>query len=93
MLLMFLSLQNFFHFRYVVLYMFLVVVLHEAKIIFFVELRMSCILMCFSIKGMQLALVLGTVGVCCLSLVIVNVDCLMLLVFLLHFEELLETNS
>ena len=75
MLLMFLSLQNFFHFRYVVLRMFLVVVLHEAKIIFFVELRMSCILMCCSIKGMQLALVLGTVDVCCLSLVIVNVDC------------------
>ena len=93
MLLMFLSLQNSCHFRYVVLYLFLVVVLHEAKIISFADSGMSCVLMCCSIKGMQLALVLGTVDVCCLSLVIVDVDCWMLLVFLLYFEESLGTNS
>ena len=75
MLLMFFSLQNSCHFRYVVLYLFLVVVLHEAKIISFADSGMSCVLMCCSIKGMQLALVLGTVDVCCLSLVIVDVDC------------------
>ena len=74
MLLMFLSLQNSYHFRYVVLYLFLGVVLHEAKIISFADSGMSYVLMCCLIKGMQLALVLGTVDVCCLSLVIVDVD-------------------
>ena len=93
MLLMFLSLQSSCHFQYVVLYLFLVVVLHKVKIISFAESGMSCVLMRCSIKGMQLALVLGTVDICCLSLVIVDVDCWMLLVFLLHFEESLGTNS
>ena len=93
MLLMFLSLQNSCQFWYVVLYLFLVVILHEAKIIPFTDSSMSCVLMCCSIKRMQIALVFGTVDVCCLSLVIVHVDCWMLLVFLLYFEESLGTNS
>ena len=63
MLLMFLSLQSSCHFQYVVLYLFLVVVLHKVKIISFAESGMSCVLMRCSIKGMQLALVLGTVDV------------------------------
>lgn len=69
MLLLFLSLQNSYHFRYIV---FLVVVLNEAGIISFAESRMSCVLMFCSIEGIQLALVLGTVDISCLSLV--NVD-------------------
>ena len=57
MLLMCLSLQNSCHFQYVVLYLFLVAALHEAKIISFADSGMSCVLMCCSIKGTQLALV------------------------------------
>ena len=51
------------------------VFIHEARIISFAEQGMSCVLMCCSIKGMQVALVLGTVDVCYLSLLIVDVDC------------------
>ena len=47
MLLLFLSLQNSCHFRYIV---FLVVVLNEAGIISFAESRMSCVLMFCSIE-------------------------------------------
>ena len=86
---MFLSLKNSCHFWYPVLYLFLVFVLHKAKIISFAESGMSCVLMCYFIKETQLALVLSTVDVCCLFLVIVDVYCWMLL----HFGESLGANS
>ena len=72
MLLLFLPLQNSCHFRYVVS---LVVVLNEARIISFAESSMSCVLMFFSIEGIQLALVLGTVDISSLSLVNVDAGC------------------
>ena len=52
--------------------------------------------LCFhvlSMKGMQLALVVGTMDVSCLSLIIVDFNCWMLLVLLWYFEESLGTNS
>ena len=82
---MFLSLKNSCHFWYPVLYLFLVFVLHKAKIISFAESGMSCVLMCYLIKETQLALVLSTVDVCCLFLVIVDVYCWMLLFFFNKF--------
>ena len=57
------------------LYLVLVAVLHEAIIISFDDSVMSCVLMCCSIKGMQMALVLSTLDVCCLSLATADVDC------------------
>ena len=58
---------------YVVLYMFVFVVLHEARIISFADSSKSCILICCSIKGMELVLFLGTLDVCCFFLLIIYV--------------------
>ena len=78
MLLKCLSLQNSCHFQYVVLYLFLVAVLHEAKIISFADWGMSCVLMCYSIKGTQLALVFSFGYSGCLLFVPDNCRCWLL---------------